>query len=386
MSSIDEKKQQNELACFETAVSLAQQRGGKTLEILNYLNGTPVPRARADKPDLVRVCARGKKNPRNVLVGMEHFRVDQRSHQKKDGRISQGAQITTHALEAYKKGHEEMEQAGEASEQSRISLLNEVTKLAQENIRNPFSSLLEDFAFHLNRHLSKAAVYRENLQNIAGEMPIELAFLIEIHAYLPPLFLNEGKNITMNPSGRLVMFQELVNELAKISSKTVNYFVLVFNGSGATQFTDVIAFRSGNIKNHLRQQGISVYRYAGNDILGESAYQALRVQWEESLSGDYRVLTDFSGVDRKETLRSFGHALRYAFSLKERGIPFAATSEVQSSLDAAFPYIDGFTELEGIIQPHYKKGTDLKLISARYDSAIENYKRMGSNDETTGAN
>lgn len=386
MSSIDEKKQQNELACFETAVSLAQQRGGKTLEILNYLNGTPVPRARADKPDLVRICTRGKNNPRNVLVGIEHFRVDQRSHQKKGGRISQGAQITTHALEAYKKGHEEMEQAGESSEQSRISLLNEVTKLAQENIRNPFSSLLEDFAFHLNRHLSKAAVYRENLQNFAGEMPIELAFLIEIHAYLPPLFLNEGKNITMNPSWRFVMFQELANELAKIKSKTVNYFVLVFNGSGATQFTDVIAFRSGNIKNHLRQQGISVYRYAGSDILGESAYQALRVHWEESLSGDYHVVTDFSGVNKKGALRSFGHALRDAYSCKERGIPFAATSEVQSFLDAAFSYINGFTELEGSILPHYKKGTDLKLILARYDNAIDYYKRMSNNDETTGTN
>lgn len=382
MSSIDEKKQQNELACFESAVSLAQQRGGKTLEILNYLNGTPVPRARADKPDLVRVCTRGKKNPRNVLVGIEHFRVDQRSHQKKDGRISQGAQITTHALEAYKKGHEEMEQAGEASEQSRISLLNEVTKLAQENIRNPFSSLLEDFAFHLNRHLLKAAVYRENLQNIAGEMPIELAFLIEIHAYLPPLFLNEGKNITMNPSGRFVMFQELANELAKTSSKTVNYFILVFNGSGATQFTDVLAFRSGNIKSHLRQQGLSVYRYAGSDILGESAYQALRVRWEESLSGDYHVITDFSGVNRKESMRSFCHALQDALAFKKRGIPFAATSEVQSFLDASFSYIDGFTELDGCIQPHYKKGTDLKLIRERYDSAIEYYKRMSNDDET----
>lgn len=382
MSANDEKKQQNELACFETAVSLAQQRGGKTLEILNYLNGTPVPRAKADKPDLVRICTRGKKNPRNVLVGIEHFRVDQRSHQKKDGRISQGAQITAHALDAYERGHEELEQEGEVSEQSRISLLDEAVRLAQENIRNPFSSLLDDFSFHLNRHLSKAAVYRENLQNIAGEMPIELAFLIEIHAYLPPLFLNEGKNITMNPSGQLVMFQELVNELAKISSKAVNYFVLVFNGSGATQFTDVIAFRSGNIKNHLRQRGISVYRYAGSDILGESAYQALRVHWEESLSGDYHVITDFSSVNRKESLCSFCHALRDAVTFKKRGIPFAATSEVQIFLDAAFSYINGFTELDGSIQPHYKKGTNLKLILERYDSAIEYYKRMSSNDET----
>ena len=386
MSSIDEKKQQNELACFETAVSLAQQRGGKTLEILNYLNGTPVPRAKEDKPDLVRVCTRGKKNPRKVLVGIEHFRVDQRSAQGKGKRVSKGAEFTRHAWDAYEKGHQEFLQTGKASDQSQRALLKQAVGLAQENIRSSYSSLIEDFSFHLNRHLERTDIYRENLQRISGEMPIELAFLIEMHAYLPPLLLNEGDKVTLNPSGRLVMFQELVNELAKISSKTVNYFVLVFNGSGATQFTDVIAFRSGNIKNHLRQQGISVYRYAGNDILGESAYQALRVQWEESLSGDCRVLTDFSGVDRKETLRSFGHALRYAFSLKDRGIPFAATSEVQSSLDAAFPYIDGFTELDGIIQPHYKKGTDLKLISARYDSAIENYKRMGSNDETTGAN
>ena len=386
MSSIDEKKQQNELACFETAVSLAQQRGGKTLEILNYLNGTPVPREKEDKPDLVRVCTRGKKNPRNVLVGIEHFRVDQRSAQGKGKRISKGAEYTNHVWKAYEKGHRELEQIGEVSETSQASMLDQTVGLVQENIFRPYSSLIEDLSFQLSNHLSKVPTYRKNLQLASNGMPIELAFLIEVHAFFTPLFLNEGNNVSYNPSGQLVMFQDLVDELSKISNKTVDYIILLFNGSGFEQFTDVIAFRSGNIKNHLKQQGVLVYRYAGGDILGNTAFQDVNTHWEKNPDGNFNIVTNYSAVDRGKAMQSIYHVLRIAFYSKQKGTPFVATREVQSFLDAIWPYVDGFDKQNGSFFPHYKSNADTYKIRVRYDHALEQYKRMSNDDETTGAN
>ena len=348
---------------------------------MNYLNGEPVSRAKPDKPDLVRICTRGKKNPRKVLVGIEHLRVDQLSESKKGKRISKGAEFTSHVWAAYEKGHEELEQYGKTSEQSRGALLDQTVGLAQENIRKPYSSLIEDFSFQLNKHLSKTAVYRENLQSMVEGMPIELAFLIEVHAHFPPLFLNEGNKVVYNPSGQLVMFQDLVDELSKISNRTVDYIILLFNGSGFERFTDAIAFRSGNIKNHLKQQGISVYKYAGGDILGNSAFQKVSAYWEKNPNANYNIVTNYSAVDRDKAMQSIYHALRIAFYSKQKGTPFVATREVQSFLDALWPYVDGFYDQNGSIFPHYKSNADANIIRVRYDHAIEQYKRMGNDDK-----
>lgn len=84
-SKNDIAKEQHECECFRQAVELSSVRGGQTQKILTYLNGVAFEgRSKNDRPDIVNICTKGKKNPIEVMVGIEHFEVNQLS--KKSGK------------------------------------------------------------------------------------------------------------------------------------------------------------------------------------------------------------------------------------------------------------------------------------------------------------
>ena len=108
-SKNDFAKEQHERECFERAVNLSHLRGGRTEKILTYLNGIPYEeRWKNDRPDLVNICVKGKKKPTEVIVGIEHFEVNQLS--KKSGKKikSTGRELENRLWEVYDRGHKEL--------------------------------------------------------------------------------------------------------------------------------------------------------------------------------------------------------------------------------------------------------------------------------------
>ena len=72
----------------------AIKRGGKTAELMTFFYGVPLEsREKNDRPDLIRICRKGKRNPKDVIVGIEHFRVDQLSVKLRSCYKSRGREI-----------------------------------------------------------------------------------------------------------------------------------------------------------------------------------------------------------------------------------------------------------------------------------------------------
>lgn len=382
MSNKDEKKEYQELSCFETAIALSRKGGGQTYDILKYLDGKAICREKKDRPDIVRLCTKGKKKPREILVGIEHFRVDQLSKEFGGKRVSKNAEYLKHIQNAYDNGHQELMQTNDISEQVQTELLNQISGLAQENVRKCYSTLVDDFSYNLSNHLSKVEQYKENLKEFAKGIPVELAFLIEVHASFPPLFLNNDNSVAFSPKGKLIIFKDLADEIAKISNKQVDYIIILYYdcGSDIENATDVLAFRTGKIQDHLMRQGVSIYKYAGGNIKSKNGFNKSIVKWTKNPHGDYNVIAEYDDVDEKEAMDSIYHALYVAYYSKKNNIPFVTSREVQSLLEAFWSHIDGFTVKDGYIEPLFKDGTNYEAVSMQYATSLEKYKRMSDND------
>ena len=93
-STHDIKKEDAEEQCFQKAYDEAIKRGGKTAELMTFFYGVPLEsREKNDRPDLIRICRKGKRNPKDVIVGIEHFRVDQLSVKRGSCYKSRGREI-----------------------------------------------------------------------------------------------------------------------------------------------------------------------------------------------------------------------------------------------------------------------------------------------------
>ena len=122
-SKNDIAKEQHECECFRQAVELSSTRGGQTQKILTYLNGAAFEgRSKNDRPDIVNICTKGKKNPIEVMVGIEHFEVNQLS--KKSGKKikSTGREIENKLWKGYDRGHEELLKKGMVSNENCLHL------------------------------------------------------------------------------------------------------------------------------------------------------------------------------------------------------------------------------------------------------------------------
>ena len=98
----DTKKEAAEEQCFKLALDAARRRGGGTYKIMSYLNGQNIDtRAKKDRPDLIRLCTNAKHE--EVIVGIEHFCVNQMVKRVGDRYKSVGKELRGHIDATYKK-------------------------------------------------------------------------------------------------------------------------------------------------------------------------------------------------------------------------------------------------------------------------------------------
>ena len=103
-------KHEKELQCFQQAVKIALKKQGETRRLMKYLDGKDVFRREEERPDIVKLCSKQQKN---VLVGIEHFRVDHLSIKKKDNKIASTGVVAEKEVESiYQKWHEEVMKTG----------------------------------------------------------------------------------------------------------------------------------------------------------------------------------------------------------------------------------------------------------------------------------
>ena len=226
----DTKKEEAEEQCFKLALDAARRRGGGTYKIMSYLNGQNIDtRAKKDRPDLIRLCTNAKHE--EVVVGIEHFCVNQMVKRVGDRYKSVGKELRGHIDATYEKGHTELETTGEVSDDLCHKLLEESVLLAQQANTPQYRGFLEAFRISLEKHLRKAGEYRANIQKFAGQKKIQLAFIIEVETAFTQLFLNNGRKTFIDETGLLPMTSDIVNILSSIPSDQVDYIILYFTSA-----------------------------------------------------------------------------------------------------------------------------------------------------------
>lgn len=349
----DTKKEVAEEKCFQLALDAARRRGGGTYKIISYLNGQNIDtRAKKDRPDLIRLCTNAKHE--EVIVGIEHFCVNQMVKRVGDRYKSVGKELRGHIEATYEKGHTELETTGDVSDDLCRKLLEESVLLAQQANTPQYGGFLKAFRTSLEKHLSKADEYRANIQKFAGQKKIQLAFIIEVETAFMQLFLNNGRKTSIDESGLLPMTSDVVNILSSIPSDRVDYIILYFTSAAFKPNTNAIAIRTGNIMKQLKNQSVTIYKYAGIDKYNDGGVSFTPPEvTHRNEDGEYQAKYSYSipPLDKDRNQRIWP-AFKTAYYAHRRGVPFVATREVQAALFTLGKFVDRF----------YGVGTDVGVV------------------------
>ena len=337
-STHDIKKEDAEEQCFQKAYDEAIKRGGKTAELMTFFYGVPLEsREKNDRPDLIRICRKGKRNPKDVIVGIEHFRVDQLSVKRGSCYESRGREIEKQLWNIYEAGHEELNRDGIVSISSATKVLNSIAELSKETIRRKYQDLLSSFDYVLAKHLKSVKEYRENVMKYSDGRPVEIAFLIEISSKFPQMFLNEKGRTSVKNDGLMPMLDNFVARLEAIDKKLVDYIILYMsNSTQKEKKSEVIAVKTGNVREHLRRQGITVYKYIGEDSYDTTPlhFTATKISPVDAEESGYNLTIGWDSKSEETIKEAVFAALGEAYRAKQKSIPFAATRIVQSALFA----------------------------------------------------
>lgn len=349
----DTKKEAAEERCFQLALDVARRRGGGAYKIMSYLNGQNIDtRAKKDRPDLIRLCTNAKHE--EVVVGIEHFCVNQMVKRVGDRYKSVGKELRGHIDATYEKGHTELETTGEVSDDLCHKLLEESVLLAQQANTPQYRGFLEAFRISLEKHLRKAGEYRANIQKFAGQKKIQLAFIIEVETAFTQLFLNNGRKTFIDETGLLPMTSDVVNILSSIPSDQVDYIILYFTSATFKPDTNAIAIRTGNIKNQLKNQNVTIYKYAGIDKYNDGGVSFTPPEvTHRNENGEYQAKYSYSipPLDKDRNQRIWP-AFKTAYYAHKQGVPFVATREIQAALFTLGNFVDRF----------YGVGTDVGVV------------------------
>lgn len=378
-STHDIKKEDAEEQCFQKAYDEATKRGGKTAELMTFFYGVPLEsREKNDRPDLIRICRKGKRNSKDVIVGIEHFRVDQLSVKRGSCYKSRGREIEKQLWEIYEAGHEELNRDGIVSTSSATKVLNSIAELSKETIRHKYQDLLSSFDYVLAKHLKSVKEYRENVMKYSDGRPVEIAFLIEISSKFPQMFLNEKGRTSVKNNGIMPMLDSFVARLEAIDKKLVDYIILyMVNATQKENEPEVIAVKTGNVREHLRRQGITVYKYIGEDSYDTTPvhFTDTKISPVDAEKSGYNLTIGWDSKSEETIKEAVFAALGEAYRAKQKSIPFAATRIVQLALFAT----------SGSIKRVYKEDgkTKIDFNGERIDRARLN-ERYRAFDQTYG--
>lgn len=264
----EEKKKERENQCLNKAVALGLKQHGKSLQIIQRLASPDFDNCDHERPDFIKLYQNPQKEKSLTLVGIEHFRVDKMSLLKKNNKVASTGVVANKKVEdLFIKYHEEITQ-GNIPESVYADIGETVANHITEQYRSSYNTLLEAFKHSLNLHLASVDDYRKNLAVLScNKLPIELIFLIEVHADFSGLYCVDDRGISKRENNLMPMFESLVQFMEdSIDPRKVNYVVLCLENSLGCGECKIIAFSTKDIRKELKRQRIRIYEYAGEDL------------------------------------------------------------------------------------------------------------------------
>lgn len=266
MSENQSKKKSNEMECLDRVIKIGIKQRGETKQIVQLLNNIELNRKEQENPDFVKVCRSRNKHEKDVLLGIEHFRVDHFSLKKNDGNVaSTGVKIKKDVNQLFNKYHNEVEKNG-INDNVISALGNNIVQFMNQFKMSTYSNFIESFNYSLNKHLKKVDRYLKNLKDISeNRFDIKLGLLIDIHVQFNNLVLYDEKGLHNFEDSAMPMFMDIVKIFEeKIDNRKINY-IIIYMSNELDIKPKVIAFKTSNIRKNLEKQKIKIYEYAGYD-------------------------------------------------------------------------------------------------------------------------
>lgn len=177
-------KKNNELFCLDRVIKEKHSLHEESKQIINKICGKEFDRMDKERPDFVRYCPPVSEHENGILIGIEHFRVDRLSLQKRDGKVASTGIGTEKAIHrVYTQWHEKVTASEVVPEGAISDIADLVGEQMQKLEKSSYNTFFRSFEYSLNNHLESVDVYRANLQELSeGKYDTELALLIEIHS------------------------------------------------------------------------------------------------------------------------------------------------------------------------------------------------------------
>ena len=248
-------------------------RGGAEQKIRKYLvdnnldmfTNDEVSRPIDECPDFVKYCPPKSKNDKAVLLGIEHFQVDQSSIRKKSGKM--GATVNKYQKEDESRRNifeAERKQPGKLTDRAISAFATSVSQSLQKWYNAEYAKYIESFRYSLEKHLPRVDAYLRNISSISkGRFDVKLAFLVEIYSDFRHSYLTAHGSTKLADDTFIPIFEDIVQMLERIDAKKVQYIVLCFNSLIPSERAKVIALNTKNLRKQIVKQHLLVYNYAG---------------------------------------------------------------------------------------------------------------------------
>ena len=339
----------DEINCMNMAISILHCQDEFDQSVAKMLSGIDVMRKQNERPDFVRLSQNDTNN--KIILGVEHFRVDHLSKKNaKKQNVIQATNMTNEKrLKRFIKEKSDCSDFGLNNEKNVQGFLDLVAAQSGRQIEAQYNDYITAFEYSLSNHLSNAEVYKKTLTELAANDHCfaKLAFLIEIHTGFHRLFFNdETGSKFINAVDQCIFFEDIVTLLESIDSSTVDYVIMCFGSVVYGDDIKVISLKTGEIRKHLYEKGIKIYKYYGEDF-NIAAYNHLinNVKMHTIVSTDANGelqcrISQSSQKIQKEGMKAFiENASYYALQAQNEHKNFITTTRVQYVLDVYAPYI-----------------------------------------------
>ncbi len=326
-----------EIECLEKVFKTKNKCRGKVKEFLNKLSN--MKRIDSERPDFIFTDKNG------LVIGLEHFLVDQFSQRNKNGKIASNGVIGRKNIKDFIDSN-----VGCYSEDNSIEIMNEFNQRIIQRVKNhmeaTYSTFMAAFEYSLNNHTKACASYKENVKlTETTNKTSYLGLLIEIKADFCHLYLNNERGIKKVPLGFVPLFSEMVEILENKTYGICDFVILSFGEELYKNSDRIYIVRTGHIKEDLEKQRGRIYEYAVEDCLLES-FQSMQkdVQIRQNVSSEGNQITcNFEAsmylIEEQQMLAFVWHAFYRAFYAKQNKRNYVCSFLVLYCMEVYLKYV-----------------------------------------------
>lgn len=329
--NLSNSKKKTELEVLNQTIKIGIDKGTEeTRRILSLFDCNDVE-DHDECPDFVRFNV-----AENLLLGIEHFRVDHFITEIKDNRVgSTGVMYKKDISNTYNKWSGVVLNSDVIPDGSVEDVMKTVENQIDRSLHATYNNFTHSFRYTLNKHIDHLDNYWDKLRKLQSEsQEIRMAFLIEVYCDFKELFLSHFNRTYQNKEGFMPFFNDVVDLLKSIDTSKVQYFILclkTYDGKSINSY----AFESDDFVRSLKRQNINVYDYSGVDYLLDPF---------ESLFGDMNSSLSHSIHDNQVDLKFkckpeiinpkiynflLMNAVKQTLYYKQLGQPYACDRETQ---------------------------------------------------------